>query len=97
MARQAPQRRGGPSDRMPEFSNREEMAAWFDTHDTADYEAEFRPVKVRFAKGLSENLNIRLDEAALLQLREQAHQRGIAPSTLARMWIVERLRGETRA
>lgn len=78
---------------IPDFANREEMAAWFDTHDTADYEAEFTPVEVRFAKNLSEGLHIRLDQENLGKLRQQAHAKGIGPSTLVRMWILEHLRG----
>ena len=39
--------------RIPEFASIEEEAAFWDTHSTADYEDEFKPVRVRFAKGLS--------------------------------------------
>ena len=80
--------------RIPEFESREEMAAWFDTHDTADYEEEFRPVKERFAKNLSEGLHIRVAPDSLTKLRETAYHQDIGPTTLARMWILERLRTE---
>ena len=82
-----------PRHRIPEFKNRQEMAEWFDTHDTADYEDEFKQVQVRFAKNLSGNINVRLDPDSLAQLRQQAHAKGIGPTTLARMWILEHLRG----
>lgn len=85
-------RQEGPG-RIPEFATREEMAEWFDTHDTADYEDEFHPVKARFAKNLSENINVRLDADSLQKLRSEAHEKGIGPTTLARMWILEHLRG----
>ena len=78
--------------RIPEFQSREEEAEWFDTHDMADYQDEFRTVKARFAKNLSENINIRLDRETLARLRQEAHAKGIGPTTLARMWILERLR-----
>lgn len=77
--------------RFPTFSSLEEEAAFWDTHDTADYEDEFKPVKVRFAKNLSEPLTIRLDPKTLAELRAQAHEKGIGPTTLARMWLLERL------
>jgi predicted DNA binding CopG/RHH family protein len=77
--------------RIPEFASREEEAEWFDTHDMADYQDEFKTVKVRFAKNLSEGLNIRLDRDTLLKLREIAHAKGVGPTTLARMWLMERL------
>jgi len=37
------------------------------------------------------NITIRLDPRTLEKLRQEAHQRGIGPTTLARMWILERL------
>ncbi len=77
--------------RIPEFKSREEEAAWFDTHDLADYQDEFKTVQVRFAKDLSAGLNIRLDPRSLEQLRTVAHEKGIGPTTLVRMWVKEHL------
>ncbi|MBI2940781.1 MAG: hypothetical protein HYY04_10125 [Chloroflexi bacterium] len=77
--------------RIPEFKSREEEADWFDTHDMADYQDEFKTVRARFARNLSEGLNIRLDRGTLARLRELAHERGIGPTTLVRMWIREHL------
>lgn len=67
------------------------MAEWFDTHDLADYQDEFKTVKARFAKNLSHGLNIRLDAGTLEKLRIKAAEKGIGPTTLARMWLKERL------
>jgi predicted DNA binding CopG/RHH family protein len=78
--------------RIPEFHSIEEEAEFWDTHDTTDFEDEFKPVKVRFARNLSEGITIRLDAETLAQLRTQAHEKGIGPTTLARMWILEHLR-----
>ena len=58
--------------RIPEFSNIEEEAAFWDTHSIADYEDEFTPVRVRFAKKLSEGLTIRLDPDTLEKTRRSA-------------------------
>lgn len=55
--------------RIPEFKSREEEAEWFDTHDMADYQDEFKTVRARFAKNLSEGLNIRLDKDTLETIR----------------------------
>lgn len=90
------QRSSETPSRIPDFASREAEAAWFDSHDMADYQDEFQTVRARFAKNLSGSLNIRLDADTLIQLRQQAHERGVGPTTLARMWILERLRGETR-
>jgi len=78
-------------DPIPKFASYEEEAAFWDKHDLADYWDEFKPVKVRFAKNLSEGITIRFDSETLLKLRTQAKKKGIGPTTLARMWILERL------
>lgn len=47
--------------RIPDFATREEEAAFWDSHDIADYEDELKPVKVRFGKKLSEGFTVRFD------------------------------------
>lgn len=42
--------------RIPEFSSLEEEAQFWDTHDITEFEDEFHPVQVRFAKKLSKAL-----------------------------------------
>jgi hypothetical protein len=81
-----------PQKRIPEFASLEEEAAFWDTHSTADYEAEFTPVRLRFAKRLSSGVTIRLDLDTLKQLRTMAQEKGIGPTTLIRTWVLERLR-----
>ncbi|MSQ09904.1 MAG: hypothetical protein EXR52_02720 [Dehalococcoidia bacterium] len=81
---------------IPTFSTPEEEASFWDTHDVADYWDEFQPAKVRFAKNLSQGITIRLDPETLDLLRKTAHERGIGPTTLVRMWILEHLRVELR-
>jgi hypothetical protein len=83
-----------PKEPIPEFKSREEEAEFWDTHDLADYWDDFKPVKVRFAKNLSEGITIRFDPETLEQLRGEARKKGIGPTTLARMWILERLQGQ---
>lgn len=78
--------------RIPEFASREAEAEWFDTHDMADYQDEFKTVRAKFAKNLSQGITIRLDPETLTELRTRAHEKGIGPTTLARMWILEHLR-----
>lgn len=78
--------------RIPEFKNREKEAKFWETHNLADYQDEFKTVKVRFAKNLSEGLHIRLDPETLMKLRVEAKEKGIGPTTLVRMWVKEQLR-----
>ena len=77
--------------RIPEFTSREKEAEWFDSHDMADYQDEFKTVRARFGRKLSEGLNIRLDKETLDTLRSRAKEKGIGPTTLVRMWILEHL------
>ena len=77
--------------RIPEFSSYEDEAKWWETHNIADYQDEFKTIKARFAKNLSEGLNIRLDPATLMKVREKAKQKGIGPTTLVRMWVMEQV------
>ena len=58
--------------RIPEFASREEAAAWFDTHDMADYQDEFKTVRMRLANNLTEGITIRLDPQTLVALRTVA-------------------------
>lgn len=78
--------------RIPEFTTREEEAKFWDTHNITDYWDEFKPVGVRFAKNLSKGITIRLNPETLAELRARAKAKGIGPTTLARMWILEHLR-----
>ena len=50
--------------------------------------------RVRFAKNLSEGLTVRLDPETMRELRERAKRQGIGPTTLIRMWVMERLQAE---
>ena len=94
MTRENDQSRPRPKSRIPECASREEEAEWWDTHDITDYLDELKTVKVRFAKNLSEGITVRFDPATMRQLRSEAKEKGIGPTTLVRMWVLERLRGE---
>ena len=77
--------------RIPDFKSRQEMAEFWDTHDASDYWEELEPVKLRVAKNLTDTLNVRFTAEDMEQLGKVAESKGIGPSTLARMWIKERL------
>ena len=79
-------------DPMPgKNATREELAKFWDTHDFTDYLDELKPVTVSFAKNLSEGITIRFDPGTLGKLRQISRKKGIGPTTLARMWILEHL------
>ena len=50
---------------IPKFKSKEEEAKFWDTHDFTDYQDEFKPVRVRFARNLSQGITIRLDPDTL--------------------------------
>lgn len=79
--------------RVPDFKSRQEMAEFWDTHDVSDYWEELEPVKLRVAKNLTDTLNVRFTPEDMQKLQKKAEAKGIGPSTLARMWIKERLQG----
>jgi len=78
---------------IPSFRSVAEEAAFWDSHDSADFEYEFtEATDVRFARAApKKGITVRLEEASLEQLTQEARQQGIHPSTLARMWILEHL------
>lgn len=45
-----------PTSRIPVFTSREEEAAWWNSHDLANYQDEFETVEARFANELSEEV-----------------------------------------
>lgn len=57
----------------------------------ADYQDEFKTVRAKFSQNLSEGITIRLDANTLKKLRSQAHNKGVGPTTLVRMWLMEKL------
>jgi hypothetical protein len=80
-----------PKSRIPDFKSYEEEATWWETHNLADYQDEFETVDAKFAKNLSHGLTIRLDPETLAKVRTLARKKGIGPTTLIRMWILEDL------
>jgi hypothetical protein len=80
--------------RVPRFQTREEEAEFWDTHNTTDFEEEFDEVSIRVAKPLAHILGVRLDAKTITQLGAIGRKKGLGASTLARMWILERLEQE---
>lgn len=79
---------------IPDFKSVEEMANFWDKHDSTDYQWEPAP-DVKFSKNLKsiyqKVVPIRLDESTKKAIEKVARQKGIGISTTARMLIRERL------
>ena len=80
--------------RIPTFKTLEEEAAFWDTHSSEEFADELTPVEdVKFVKARSKKaLTVRVDEDMFEELSREAREKGIGPSTLARMVILEHLR-----
>lgn len=83
--------------RIPSFANVAEEAAFWDTHDFMDFAAESSPVELNVGQELAERLTLRLDQDDRQALVRRAKAIGVGPSTLARIWLKERLRQEAEA
>ena len=84
--------------RIPAFHTIEEEAAFWDTHDVTEFVGtELQPAEVTVGSDLADRLTVRLDRADREALARQAKTKGVGPSTLARMWLKERLRQEVDA
>lgn len=79
----------------PDFSKmtRAEEAEWFDTHDMGDYWDQLEDVKVivDLKKPRDETLMLRLQADLKKRLEHVAQSKGLNVSTLARMWLIEKL------
>ena len=54
-------------------------------------------VQMEFKKPLDKVIPVRLSSDKWEELRKEARELGIGPTTLARMWILERLRQQAKA
>ena len=71
-----------------EIQRIEQGEAWDETGEV---------VEVEVKKPLDKLIPVRLSAEKWEKLRREAHELGIGPTTLARMWILERLRQQTKA
>lgn len=83
------------SKKIPEFKTFEEEAEFWDTHDITDNWKGTKEVKIKVAKNLQHILGVRLDPQTITELEEKGKKKGIGPSTLARMYILEKLHQST--
>lgn len=76
---------------IPPFKTLEEEANFWDTHSIVDEINEGAIVGFHRAKKTG-IVTVRMAPKDLQQLREKAFQMGVGPTTLARMWLIEKLR-----
>lgn len=79
--------------KIPEFKSRAQEARFWDTHDITDYWGEMEDVKIEFLDEPKheETITIRVKSKFKERLEKVARSYGISLSTLARMWLIEKL------
>jgi len=76
------------ADLDKEVRNIEQGEAWNETDEM---------VQVETKKALDKVIPVRLPADKWEEVRQEARELGIGPTTLARMWILERLRQQVKA
>jgi len=77
--------------KIPKFKSEKEEADFWATHDTADYLAETKEVRVKFTRPKKKLVSLRLDENTIEELKKIAEKKGIGYLQLVRMWVLENL------
>lgn len=79
--------------KIPEFKNIEEEARFWDTHSITDFEDETEDVEIvwEVEEPRDETVVLRVQKGVKESLKRAARRRGLNVSTLARMWLIEKL------
>lgn len=79
--------------KIPKFKTYEEEARFWDTHNVTDFDNETENVDIVFelSRPRSETLMVRLQKDFKDKLEQAARSKGLNVSTLARMWLMEKL------
>ena len=75
---------------MKPFKTLEEEANFWDTHDAVEVLGKGAEFGFHRANK-TDTLTIRFESDDIQKIREKAHGQGIGPTTLARIWIKEKL------
>ena len=76
---------------LPIFTDDQEAAEWFDTHDTSPYMDDLEEIE---GVATHVKLTVSLRGDYLSALKQVAERKGIPYQTLIQMWLVEKLRQE---
>ena len=79
-------------DLLPdEFETFEELAAFWDTHDVADYAEYLTAVPIEVSSQLTHEYKITLSDTLNKTIREAQKQEGVSIGTLINLWVQEKL------
>ena len=81
--------------KIPKFKSDQKAALFWDTHRLTEFKDDLELVKEKvFVKPEKQVMTIRVDKKLANALKIIAREKGINYSTLARMWLIERLKKE---
>lgn len=80
---------------IPKFKSYKDEANFWDTHSIADFKGQLQKTRVKVAKEVKLTYTVRLEKQVIEKLDAIARDKGIGPRTLARMWLLEKLKQET--
>ncbi len=82
---------------VPDFKTDEEAREFWDTHCSADYWDDMEEVhNVRIAPPRKRVIALRLDPPTLARVKAIAPRKGVAYTSLIRMWVVESAKREAK-
>ena len=85
--------------KLPEFETEEDLAAWVDTHDTAEFIDEMEDADEKFTVRrthfTTKPLDVRLRNDLFAAIVDAAERRGIPYQMLVQTWLRERVMQET--
>jgi len=81
------------TNKIPKFKNPEEEVNFWDTHSFTDFENELKEVEIMvdLQKPKEETLVLRVQKAVKSKLARIAKSKGLNTSSLARLWLMEKL------
>ena len=80
--------------KIPKFKNDEEIREFWDKHSLSDFEEDLKPASITFQKPRKEVITLRLERSFIIPLKAIAKRIGIGYSSLARIWVMERIKKE---
>ena len=83
-------------NKIPKFTNEQEEAEFWATHDATEFLDDTRPGDITFADARPRKTQIalRFEPNTISELRIIAQRKGVGYQTLIRMWVMERLAQE---
>lgn len=83
--------------KIPKFKSIQEEAKFWDTHDITDYWGDMEKISIEFipAQRKAESVTIRIEAALKKRLEQVARKNRLSLSTIARLWLIDRLQEES--